>query len=94
MQKNMWDGSSQLFQRFEVVRFLSSGVSNFFQYGDQSSETTGTEPELNNAFFEQNIKPHLSETTLGVLRKISKNRVLWNSMLFSSPEWMNREYKR
>lgn len=93
MQKSMWDGSSQLFQRFEVVRFLSSGVSRFFQYGKQTDKVKGSVPDLNNAFFEQNIKPHLSETTLAVLNKTPKNRVLWNAMLFSSPEWMNREYK-
>ncbi|WP_158318763.1 DUF1800 domain-containing protein [Advenella mimigardefordensis] len=94
MQKSMWDGSSQLFQRFEAVRFLSSGAARFFQYGKPSDEIKGSVPDLNNAFFEQNIKPHLSETTLAVLNKTPKNKVLWNSMLFSSPEWMNREYKK
>lgn len=94
LQKSMWDGSSQLFQRFEVVRFLSTGAARFFQYGKQSDEVKGSVPDLNNDFFEQNIKPHLSETTLGVLNKTGKNQVLWNAMLFSSPEWMNREYKK
>lgn len=94
MQKSMWDGSSQLFQRFEVVRFLSTGVSRFFQYGKQTGNIKGAVPQLNNDFFEQNIKPHLSETTLAVLNKTPKNQVLWNAMLFSSPEWMNREYKQ
>lgn len=94
LQKSMWDGSSQLFQRFEVVRFLSTGSAGFFRYGKQSDEVKGSVPDLNNAFFEQNIKPHLSETTLGVLNKTPNNRVMWNAMLFSSPEWMNREYKK
>lgn len=94
MEKSMWDGSSQLFRRFEVVRFLSTGSPGFFKYGKQSSEVKGSIPDLNNVFFEQNIKPHLSERTLAVLNKTGKNQVLWNAMLFSSPEWMNREYKK
>lgn len=92
MQKSMWDGSSQLFKRFEVVRFLSTGVPRFFQYGNASAKARGGAPQLNDEFFEQNIKPHLSQTTVAVLKKVEKNPVLWNAMLFSSPEWMNREF--
>ena len=92
MQKSMWDGSSQLFKRFEVVRFLSTGVPRFFQYGNASVKARGGAPQLNDEFFEQNIKPHLSQTTVAVLKKVEKNPVLWNAMLFSSPEWMNREF--
>ena len=92
MQKNMWDGSSQLFKRFEAVRFLSSGSSKFFQYGDDSGKIKGAVPRLRNAFFEQNIQPHLSQKTRDVLAKTGKNQVLWDAMLFSSPEWMNREF--
>jgi len=94
LQKSMWDGSSQLFQRFEVVRMLSSGAARFFQYDKPTEEIKSSAPKVGNAFFEQNIKPHLSETTLAVLNKTPDNRVLWNAMFFSSPEWMNREYKQ
>lgn len=92
MEKSMWDGSSQLFKRFEVVRFLSSGSPRFFQYGSKPATVKAAVPQLNNKFFEQNIKPHLSQTTHNVLKKTEKNPVLWNAMLFSSPEWMNREF--
>lgn len=92
MQKSMWDGSSQLFKRFEVVRFLSTGVPRFFQYGKAPAKAKGGAPQLNDQFFEKNIKPHLSQTTLAVLKKVENNQVLWASMLFSSPEWMNREF--
>lgn len=92
MEKSMWDGSSQLFKRFEVVRFLSSGSPRFFQYGGKPAKVKAAVPQLDNQFFEQNIKPHLSPTTQAVLNKTEKNPVLWNAMLFSSPEWMNREF--
>lgn len=92
MEKSMWDGSSQLFKRFEVVRFLSSGSPRFFQYGSKPVKVKAAVPQLNNEFFEKNIKPHLSQTTQAVLNKTEKNPALWNAMLFSSPEWMNREF--
>lgn len=92
MQKSMWDGSSQLFKRFEVVRFLSTGGPKLFQYGNTSVKTKRGVRQLNDEFFEKNIKPHLSQTTLGILKKVEENPALWSSMLFSSPEWMNREF--
>src|SRR5690606_42092993 len=62
----------------------------FFQYGSDQGPEKAAAPQLNNDFYEQNIKPYLSSSTLAVLNKAEKNQVLWNAMLFSSPEWMNR----
>lgn len=94
MQKNMWDGSSQLFSRFEVVRSMSSGSPRFFQYDKDSPASKPVIPRLRNAFFQENIRPHLTANTQKILDKSQKNQVLWDAMLFSSPEWMNREFKQ
>ncbi len=92
MAKSMWDGSSQLFSRFEAVRILSSGNSHFFQFASDPEQETRV-PNVNNTFFNKVLRPHFSKNTLAVLDGLENQPLLWNAMFFSSPEWMNREFK-
>ncbi|WP_137719770.1 DUF1800 domain-containing protein [Methylobacillus flagellatus] len=82
-----WQGSGQLSARFDAAKLLGQQAGKLLTV--HSKDASKQAIKLNNDYFQQVLKPTLSQNTQQVLDKANNDR-LWNTLLLSSPEMMYR----
>lgn len=84
-----WTSSGQLVKRFEIARAIGSGNAGLFNTDDNTPGPTIGFPLLTSKLFFEAIEPALSARTREALAKTSSQQE-WNTILLSSPDWMQR----
>jgi uncharacterized protein (DUF1800 family) len=85
-----WTSSGQMVRRFEIARAL--GSSNAGLFNDESTNAPGPTtgfPLLTSRLFFDAIEPMLSSRTRDAMGRTSSQQE-WNTILLSSPDWMQR----
>jgi uncharacterized protein (DUF1800 family) len=84
-----WSSSGQLVRRFEIARVIGSGNAGLFNNDDNSPGPTTGFPLLTSRLFFDAIDPMLGVPARNALNRTASQQE-WNTMLLSSPDWMER----
>jgi len=84
-----WSSSGQMVRRFEIARAIGSGNAGLFNNDDNSPGPATGFPILMSRLFFDAIDPALGGRVRDALSRTSSQQE-WNTMLLSSPDWMER----
>jgi uncharacterized protein (DUF1800 family) len=84
-----WTSSGQMVKRFEVARAIGSGNAGLFNTDDNTPGPQIGFPMLSSRLFYDAIEPTLSAPTHDALAHTASQQE-WNTVLLSSPDWMQR----
>jgi uncharacterized protein (DUF1800 family) len=84
-----WASSGQMVRRFEIARTIGSGSAGLFNGEDNKPGPIVAFPMLTTKLYYDAVEPKLSDRTRDALNHTASQQE-WNTMLLSSPEWMNR----
>lgn len=88
LTESSWTSSGQMVKRFEIARIIGSGNARLFDADDGTPVRAGF-PMLTSKLFYDAIEPTLSPRTRAALDQTT-SQPEWNTVLLSSPEWMER----
>jgi uncharacterized protein (DUF1800 family) len=88
LTESSWTSSGQMVKRFEIARIIGSGNARLFDVADGTPVRAGF-PMLTSKLFYDAIEPTLSPRTRAALDQTT-SQPEWNTVLLSSPEWMER----
>jgi uncharacterized protein (DUF1800 family) len=89
LAESAWTSSGQMVRRFEIARQIGSGGAALFMTDDNKPGPAVGFPMLSTRLFYDLIEPTLSAKTREALGKTT-NQQEWNTILLSSPDWMQR----
>ncbi len=89
LQRSAWQGSGQMIARFNVARAIGSGNSQFFQEPGQSALPSRPAPSDIRKAYHPTLLSSLSDASRDALAR-ARNLHEWNTLLLSSPEFMNQ----
>jgi uncharacterized protein (DUF1800 family) len=89
MNEAAWTSSGQLVRRFEIARAIGSGNAGLFNNDDNTPGPVTGFPMLTSRLFYDTIDGTLGSRTRGALGRTSSQQE-WNTVLLSSPDWMQR----
>ncbi|WP_420995558.1 DUF1800 domain-containing protein [Cupriavidus sp. 30B13] len=85
--ESAWASSGQMVKRFEIARAIGSGQAGLFSQDDgKPAERTGF-PQLGNRMYFGSIESTLGPATRTAMTQAA-SQAEWNTILLSSPEWM------
>jgi len=84
-----WTSSGQMVRRFEIARAIGSGSAGLFNGEDNQPGPNVAFPMLTTKLYYDAVEPQLGDRTRDALNHTASQQE-WNTMLLSSPEWMNR----
>ncbi|MGH8821568.1 MAG: DUF1800 domain-containing protein, partial [Rhodoferax sp.] len=84
-----WNSPGQMTTRFEIARAIGSGSAGLFKTDDPQPRERAAFPQLANALYFDAIGKTLSPSTRQALDQAASPQE-WNTLLLSSPEFMNR----
>jgi len=84
-----WTSSGQLVRRFEIARAIGSGNAGLFNNDDNTPGPLVGFPMLSSRLFYDMIEAGLGARTRDALGRTSSQQE-WNTILLSSPDWMQR----
>ncbi|WP_019450619.1 DUF1800 domain-containing protein [Cupriavidus sp. BIS7] len=87
--ESAWASSGQLVRRFEIARAIGSGPAGLFSGDDGQPTQRRGFPMPNSRMFYDTIEATLGPATRGALAQAGSQQE-WNTVLLSSPEWMQR----
>jgi len=87
--ESAWTSSGQMVRRFEIARQIGSGGAALFTTDDNKPGPAVGFPMLSTRLFYDLIEPTLGARTREALGKTT-NQQEWNTILLSSPDWMQR----
>lgn len=88
LQRSIWQGSGQMIARFNVARAIGGANPQFFQQRDQTFVDAREAPDRLLRVYDDLLLPSLGEESLQSLA-YARNTHEWNTLLLSSPEFMN-----
>lgn len=89
MTGSAWNSPGQMATRFEIARAIGSGSAGLFKAQGPQPQERPAFPQLANALYFDAIGKTLSPATQHALDQAASPQE-WNTLLLSSPEWMNR----
>jgi uncharacterized protein (DUF1800 family) len=87
--KAAWASPGQMITRFEIARAIGSGSAGLFRIEGPQPTDRPAFPQLSNALYYQSLHQTLGPTSLKALDEAASPQE-WNTLLLSSPEFMNR----
>ncbi|MEO6972387.1 MAG: DUF1800 domain-containing protein [Rhodoferax sp.] len=84
-----WNSPGQMTTRFEIARAIGSGSAGLFKSDDPQPHERAAFPQLANALYFDAMSKTLSPATRRALDEAASPQE-WNTLLLSSPEFMNR----
>ncbi|MDD5324462.1 MAG: DUF1800 domain-containing protein [Polaromonas sp.] len=84
-----WNSPGQMAMRFEIARIIGSGSAGLFRGEGPQPRERAAFPQLANALYFDAISKTLSPATVHALDQAASPQE-WNTLLLSSPEFMNR----
>lgn len=84
-----WNSPGQMTTRFDIAKVIGSGSAGLFKSDGPQPRERPAFPQLANALYYEAISKTLSPATLHALDQAASPQE-WNSLLLSSPEFMNR----
>lgn len=87
--ESAWASSGQLVKRFEIARAIGSGPAGLFTGDDGQPTQRRGFPMPNSRVFYDTIESTLGKSTRQALAQAGSQQE-WNTVLLSSPEWMQR----
>ncbi|MNT19852.1 hypothetical protein D3C72_1551320 [compost metagenome] len=86
--ESAWASSGQMVRRFEIARAIGSGPAGLFA-GDAGTPRGARFPVIGNKLYYDGIEATLGPATRAALAQAA-SQAEWNTVLLSSPEWMQR----
>ncbi|WP_245178143.1 DUF1800 domain-containing protein [Cupriavidus sp. AcVe19-1a] len=86
--ESAWASSGQMVRRFEIARAIGSGPAGLFA-GDAGMPRGARFPVIGNKLYYDSIEATLGAATRAALAQAA-SQAEWNTVLLSSPEWMQR----
>jgi uncharacterized protein (DUF1800 family) len=86
--ESAWASSGQMVKRFEIARLIGTGNARLFD-DDKGVPRRAGVPMLTSRLFYDVIQPTLGASTRAALDRTASQQE-WNTVLLSSPEWMER----
>ncbi len=87
--ESAWASSGQMVKRFEIARAIGSGPAGLFAGEDGKPSSQRGFPVIANRAFYDSVEPTLGAATRAALAQ-ADSQAEWNTVLLSSPEWMQR----
>jgi len=84
-----WASSGQMVRRFEIARAMGSGPAGLFAGEDGKPAGQTRFPVIGNKTYYESIEATLGPDTRAALAQ-AESQAEWNTLLLSSPEWMQR----
>jgi uncharacterized protein (DUF1800 family) len=84
-----WASSGQLVKRFEIARAVGGGGAGLFNPEEGAPAGRQGFPQLANRLYFEAVETTLSRQTKAALAQAASQQE-WNTLLLSSPEWMQR----
>ena len=88
MNSAPWSGPGEMAVRFEIARQIGSGTAGLFRAPGAGADQPAF-PQAQNALYYQAVEPTLTTTTRAALFQAASPQE-WNTLFFSSPEFMRR----
>lgn len=89
VSEGAWASSGQMVRRFEIARAIGSGPAGLFAGDDGKPTARRGFPVANSRMFYDTIEGTLGPATRAALGQ-AESQAEWNTVLLSSPEWMQR----